>query len=105
MLVRVSHRPPHQEDRDRKYQRFSDNPRKTQAFAAEPRIELANDQGADDPPLDYESSPKRRHQPCSPRCLDWTAACSQALMPPRRPAGRPGDRMRLAGKFVPPEQL
>jgi len=61
MLVGVSDRPPHKEDRNRKHQRLADDPGKTEAFAAEPRIDLANQQSADDPPLDKEPSPERRH--------------------------------------------
>jgi hypothetical protein len=60
MFVRASDGPPHEEDRQRKHQRFSDDPGKTEALAAEARINLANEQGADDPPLDNEPSPKRR---------------------------------------------
>ena len=61
MLVGVSDSPPHEEDRDRKHQRLSHDPSKTEAFAAEARVDLTNNQGADDPPLDEEPSPKRRH--------------------------------------------
>ena len=62
MLVRVSDGPPYKENRDRKHQRLGHDPRKTEAFATEARIDFANNQGADDPPLDTEPPSERRHQ-------------------------------------------
>ena len=57
----VSDRPPHKKDREGKHQRLSYNPGKTEALAAKPRIDLANEQGAHDPPLDSDPSAKRPH--------------------------------------------
>jgi hypothetical protein len=48
MPVGVSNSPPDKEDRERKHRRLGDNPGKTEAFAAEPRVDYANEQGTDD---------------------------------------------------------
>src|SRR4029077_18146146 len=76
MLVRVSDGPPHQEDRYRKHQRLSDDPGETETFAAEARVDLADQEGPDDPPLDLESAPE--HRPLRSGGYE-AAACSRAF--------------------------
>src|SRR5437588_7892451 len=63
----VSDRPPREENRYRKHQWLGDDPRKSDGFAAEARVDLADQESPDDPPLDLEATPKHRPLPCSGR--------------------------------------
>src|SRR5215469_9918853 len=59
MFVRAPDGAPHEEYRNRKNQRFGDDPGKPEALPSEPGIDLANGEGADDPELHGEPSPQR----------------------------------------------
>jgi hypothetical protein len=58
--MRISDRPPREQNRYRKHQRLRDEPRKSDSFTAEARVDLADQESPDDPPLDLEATPEHR---------------------------------------------
>jgi hypothetical protein len=60
MLEGGAHQGPHQQDREREYQRLGKQPGKTEVSAAPAVLDLAHEQGAPDALLDSPRSPQIR---------------------------------------------